>query len=60
MLWIHLEVEVPLHRTAILKTSPFLDLIAILLQDLVFLQKKIRTFVAPARELAFFRRLEPF
>ena len=60
MLWIHLEVGMLLHRTVILKTSPFLDLIAILLQDLTFLQKPIETLVAPAREPELLRWLRPF
>ena len=50
MLWIHLEVGSPLHRTATLGHC-LLDLLMILLQNLVILQKQIESFIAPVREL---------
>ena len=59
MLCIHLETRMPLHRTAILKTSPFGSFCNFTTKPNIF-TKKMKTFVAPARELGFFRQLKPF
>ena len=59
MLWIHLEVDVPLHRTATFETLPFRTLLQFYYKTYYF-YKQIETFVAPAQELELLRWLKPF